>query len=214
MPPLTRLTTRLLAMASAVVLTLAAVAAEPPAADTRAFLERLKPLAQNRTVQADYTQTRHFQDLDYDLTVTGSMAQEQGKRLAWLTEKPLKTACLVSADSLRLWDAETNRTTTLNAAKYPWIKLIFDLQNSWMNGNADTLTKLFTIRPLNDTTLSLTPADPAVTLFFTAVNVTFTADFTAVASVRFTEKSGDTITIAFHNVRNNATIPPAVWELP
>lgn len=183
-----------------------------PAVDE--FAARLKPLAQNTTVQADYTQTRHFKDLDFDTVTTGTMAQEQGKRLAWKTIAPLKSTCIFTQDSFQFWDEETRRTTTLNASRYSWIKMIFQIQTNWINGDLAPLQKLFQIAPVDETTLQLIPLDQATKMFFTTISITFSKDYSAVEKVLFTEKTGDTITITFQNVRFNAPIPPDTWLLP
>ena len=178
------------------------------------FAARLKPLAQNTTVQADYTQTRHFKDLDFDTVTTGTMAQDQGKRLAWKTAAPLKSTCIFTQDSFQFWDEETKRTTTLNASRYPWIKMIFQLQTNWINGDLTPLQKLFQMVPVDETTLQLIPLDQVTMMFFTTISITFSKDYSAVEKVLFTEKTGDTITITFQNVRFNASIPPDTWLLP
>ena len=183
-----------------------------PAVDE--FAARLKPLAQNTTVQADYTQTRHFKDLDFDTVTTGTMAQEQGKRLAWKTIAPLKSTCIFTQDCFQFWDEETRRTTTLNASRYSWIKMIFQIQTNWINGDLAPLQKLFQIAPVDETTLQLIPLDQATKMFFTTISITFSKDYSAVEKVLFTEKTGDTITITFQNVRFNAPIPPDTWLLP
>ena len=178
------------------------------------FAYKLKPLSQNTTVQADYTQTRHFKDLDFDAVTKGTMAQEQGKRLAWTTITPLKSTCIFTQDSFKFWDEEAKHTTSLNASRFPWIKMIFQLQTNWMNGDLAPLQKLFQLEIVDETTLLLTPLDQAAKMFFTTITITFSKDFSAVEKVLFLEKSGDTIMITFDNVRFNAPIPPETWQLP
>ena len=178
------------------------------------FAARLKPMAQNTTIQAEYTQTRHFKELDFNAVTTGAMAQEQGKRLAWTTTTPLKSICIFTEDSFQFWDEETRRTTTLNASRYSWIKMIFQIQTNWINGDLAPLQKLFQIAPVDETTLQLIPLDQATKMFFTTISITFSKDYSAVEKVLFTEKTGDTITITFQNVRFNAPIPPDTWLLP
>ena len=179
-----------------------------------AFLTRLKPLGQNRTLQAQYTQTRHISDLDFDLVVKGRLAQEQDQRLAWLTETPLQSACLFTPESFRMWDAESGRTTTLNAARYPWIRMIFEVQSAWMGGSAEALKRTFAMRVLDERSLELTPLAKGAALFFTRIVLTMAPDFLSVQKVVFTEKTGDTITLVFTDVRRNAPIPEATWRLP
>ena len=179
-----------------------------------AFLLRLKPLGQSRTLLAQYTQTRHISDLDFDLVVKGSFAQEQDKRLAWLTETPLKSTCLFTRDSFRMWDAESGRVNTLNATKYPWIRMIFEMQSAWMNGNAETLKRTFALRVMDDRTLELTPTSQSAALFFTRIVLTMAPDFQSVQKVVFTEKTGDTITLVFTHIQRNVPIPESTWRLP
>ena len=45
------------------------------------FAEKLKPLAQNKSVQADFTQTRHLEDLDFDMVI--SARSPHGYCAAW-----------------------------------------------------------------------------------------------------------------------------------
>lgn len=179
-----------------------------------AFLTRLKPLGKSRTLLAQYTQTRHISDLDFDLVVKGSLAQEQDKRLAWLTETPLKTVCLFTPDSFQMWDAESGHTNTLNAAKYPWIRMIFEMQSAWMGGKAEALKRNFSLRLLDDHTLELTPTTQGAGLFFTRIVLTMAPDFQTVQKVVFTEKTGDTITLVFTHIQKNVPIPEATWRLP
>ena len=186
--------------------------AEEPALE--AFMMRLKPLGQSRTLLAQYTQTRHISDLDFDLVVKGSLAQEQDKRLAWMTEAPLKSVCLFTRDSFRMWDAESGRVNTLNAAKYPWIRMIFEMQSAWMNGNAEALKRTFALRVLDDHSLELTPISQGAALFFTRIVLTMAPDFQSVQKVVFTEKTGDTITLVFKNIQRNVPIPESTWRLP
>ncbi len=195
-----------------IILLLALPAAALPTLDE--FAARLKPLSQNTTVQADYTQTRHFKDLDFDAVTKGTMAQEQGKRLAWTTTTPIKSTCIFTQDSFKFWDEESKRTTSLNASRFPWIKMIFQLQTNWMNGNLSPLQKLFQLEIVDETILRLTPLDQAAKMFFSTITITFSKDYSAVEKVLFLEKSGDTITITFDNVRFNAPIPPETWQLP
>jgi hypothetical protein len=183
-------------------------------ASLETFLERLKPLSQSRTIQAEYTQTRHISDLDFDLTVKGRLAQEQDQRLAWMTETPLKSICIFTSESFRMWDAESGKTNVLNAAKYPWIRMIFELQSAWMSGNAEVLKRAFALRVLDECTLELSPFSETAALFFTRISVTMAPDFLSVERAVFTEPSGDTITIVFTQMQRDAPIPETTWQLP
>ena len=176
------------------------------------FAAKLKPMAEHTTIQADYTQTRHFQELDFDMVVKGKLAQEQGARLAWTTTDPVHSVCIFTKDSFRFWDEESKKTTSLNAAKFPWIKLIFQMQSNWMTGDLKALEKVFQLKIEDATTLRLTPLDATVKQFFQEIVIVFREDFSCVSQVVFTEKTGDAITILFQNVLYDKKISPEVWR--
>ena len=178
------------------------------------FALRLNKMAKNTTIRAEYIQTRHFKDLDFDMVITGSMIQQQGKRLAWMTEKPLKSICIFTENSFRLWDEETRRSSTLNASKFPWIKTIFQLQSNWMNGDMRKLMELFNVEVIDEISVSLTPKDQSVVMFFSKITILFNGDYSEVRRVVFTEKTGDTINLVFKNVTMNVPIPEETWQLP
>ena len=178
------------------------------------FAEKLKPLAQNKTVQADFTQTRHVEDLDFDMVISGKFAQEAGSRLAWITTKPLHSICLITPQSMKFWDGETKKTTTLAVGKYPWIQLIFKLQSQWMNGDLLALKQDFAIEIIDDHSIKLTPLAAAIQMFFKEITVCFNNTFSAVEKVVFREKTNDLITLIFTNVKNNQPIPEKTFQIP
>ena len=178
------------------------------------FAEKLKPLAQNKSVQADFTQTRHLEDLDFDMVINGEFAQEAGSRLAWITTKPLHSICLITPQGMKFWDGETKKTTTLAADKYPWIQLIFKLQSQWMNGDLLALKQDFTIDVVDDHSIKLTPLATAIQMFFKEITIHFSSTFNTVEKVVFREKTDDLITLEFENVVNNQTIPEKTFQIP
>jgi outer membrane lipoprotein-sorting protein len=178
------------------------------------FAEKLNPLAQNKTVQADFTQTRHLEDLDFDMVINGKFAQEAGSRLAWITTKPLHSICLITPQGMKFWDGETKKTTTLAANKYPWIQLIFKLQSQWMNGDLLALKQDFAIEIVDDHSIKLTPLAAAIQMFFKEITIRFSSTFNTVEKVVFREKTDDLITLEFENVVNNQTIPEKTFQIP
>ncbi len=178
------------------------------------FAEKLKPLAQNKSVQADFTQTRHLEDLDFDMVINGEFAQEAGSRLVWITTKPLHSICLITPQDMKFWDGETKKTTTLATDKYPWIQLIFKLQSQWMNGDLLALKEDFSIDIVDDHSIKLTPLATAIQMFFKEITIHFSSTFNAVDKVVFREKTDDLITLEFENVVNNQTIPEKTFQIP
>jgi len=191
-----------------------AVAAPPTLATLAEFAAWLRPLAAVRSVQAEYRQTRLLRSLNFSLSIHGHMAQEQGRRLLWATTSPMRSTCIFSEDSFQQWDAETGKVTSLSAADMPWLKVLFNCQKQWLSGDLDALATDFSIEPLDDHTLRLTPRRQEFQLFFTQIEMRFRPSYDAIARLVFSEKNGDSMQMDFFNIRNNEPIPEQLWMLP
>ena len=96
----------------------------------------------------------------------------------------------------------------------PWLKLLFDYQNSWLSGNLASLNADFEIEVTDAQTLRLVPKRQEFTMFFSAIEIRFRKEFDAIEKLTFSEKNGDSMTIEFSNIKNNQTIPEQTWVLP
>lgn len=175
--------------------------------------EKLAPMASNRTVTAEYRQEREFKGLPMKLTVRGTMAYERGKGLVWTTSTPIGTKTVITPLSITQWSAESGKSSKIDAEDLPFIKPLFDCQNAWFSGNFTSLPG-FRIESFSGTSLALSAVDGIVGSMFSRIEVDFSDDFTAVRRVRMTEKTGDSMVLAFDGIRNNAELPPSTWECP
>ncbi|NLF93331.1 MAG: outer membrane lipoprotein carrier protein LolA [Oligosphaeraceae bacterium] len=178
------------------------------------FAARLQPLAGTRTVQAEYRQTRRLQALDFTFEIRGHLYQEQGRRLLWAVNTPLHSVCVFEPESFRQWDAETNQITTLSGNDMPWLKMLFQYQNNWLNGDLAALARDFTIAVLDQHTLQLVPIRQEFTMFFNSLEIRFRTEYDAIENITFREKNGDSMIMEFFNIKNNQPIPAQIWELP
>ena len=79
------------------------VCAAPPSAQ---FREKLAAnLGKVETVEAAFIQNRRLKSLDMTLAITGRLALEKGKRMAWLVREPMRYMCVISEQGLAQWDA-------------------------------------------------------------------------------------------------------------
>lgn len=178
------------------------------------FATRLQPLAGTHTVQAEYRQTRRLNALDFTFEIRGHLYQEQGQRLLWAAITPLHSVCVFEPESFRQWDAETNQVTTLSGNDMPWLKMLFQYQSNWLNGDLAALSQDFTITVLDQHTLQLVPKRQEFTMFFNLLEIRFRTEYDAIENITFKEKNGDSMIMEFFNIRNNQPIPAQIWELP
>ncbi|MDD2478470.1 MAG: outer membrane lipoprotein carrier protein LolA [Victivallaceae bacterium] len=185
------------------------------AGDTLAqFSERLAPLMECQTVQADYVQTRKIKSLGIDLVINGSMALEKNGRLLWHSKSPLSSIIIISADSLRLWDAETNQVTTVSASRFPWLKLIYSSMSEWLSGDIKKLENSSRITIKDKHTLELVPEQEFFLKFVSKVEISFTSAYDAVKTMILFENNGDILHFEYKNIILNQTIPESRWLLP
>lgn len=96
----------------------------------------------------------------------------------------------------------------------PWLKLLFEYQNSWLSGDLASLTADFKIEVVDSQALRLVPRRQEFTMFFSVIEIRFRKEFDAIEKITFSEKNGDFMTMEFFNIKNNQTIPEQIWVLP
>ena len=177
------------------------------------FSERLAPLAEIRTVQADYIQTRKIKSLDLSLKITGAMALEKNGRLFWHAKSPLSCISIISEDSLRQWDAETGKVITISATRFPWLKFIYSSMSEWMSGDLEKLKNNFQIEVKDDYTLVLVPQQKMFAEFIAKAEIKFSPKYDSIAEMTFFERNGDVLHFEYNNTFVNQNIPEEKWIL-
>ena len=159
----------------------------------------LKPI--KNKIEADFTLLRHFKDLDFDMNGNGSMTFTPGRELIFRTEKPVKTVCTLTPTQVMLNEGETGKTTAIKAEQQPWIKQIFQLQDSWLRGEVNALKAEFDVLVQDENTLIFTPRNSRMQAFVKTMQLHIEPKTRHIAKVVMTEASGDSITITFNNIR-------------
>ena len=179
------------------------------------FQQRLsESLVAVQTIQSDFTQTREMPALEMKLEFTGKLAYDSAaKRLLWRVETPLLCAFRMQDGKLSQWDGETGKVLSIPATKLPWIKLLQERLGQWLSGDLPALRKEADVTIVAANVVRLTPNDGMLASIAKAVEIEFSEDLTRVVRIRIEEKSGDILTIQFHNAVLNQPIPAEIWEL-
>ena len=177
------------------------------------FQENLAALSSNRTVTAEYRQERGFKGSTMKLKVDGTMSYQRGKGLVWSTVSPVKTKTVIMPTSLRQWSAETGKTTEIGLSDVPFLKTVLDCQRAWFAGDLKALNG-FEAKAPDAASVELVAVDSSVKELFPRMIIRFSGTPPSVRQVELFERSGDMITLRFHNVKNNVELPESVWECP
>lgn len=187
--------------------------AAPPSAQ---FREKLAAnLGKVETVEAAFIQNRRLKSLDMTLAITGRLALEKGKRMAWLVREPMRYMCVISEQGLAQWDGDSGEVLKLSAKRIPWLRLIYGSLSGWLSADLDALEKEFTVETSGERSLRLTPLDAGFFKeYVKTVEFEFGPGLDRVERLRIVEKNGDEMEIVFRDVVNNQPIPGERWQLP
>lgn len=172
-------------------------------------------LREARSIQADFEQVRKFERLKSELTVRGELAVSADGRMAWYVTAPMRYLCVITPEGVSQWDEDSNTVLTLTQRDLPWLKVLYEGLQSWFRADFKVLERDFVLSRYDERTLKLLPKPG--TLYGEAIAealLSFSEDYRHVERIAMKEKSGDTITITFLNVKINASIPDTTWRLP
>lgn len=176
--------------------------------------KHLTTLDKPKQIHCQYTQIRHISSLNQELEFTGEIAIEVGKRMLWRTDKPMKSAYILTAESLRQWDEDAQRTITLPIALSNQLEAFYECFSALFIGDCDTLSKQFKIISSTTTNrLTLIPKEPKMKSVFNKLEIMTKKDVTSTKTMIFHETNGDLLTMHFHHVKYT-DIPSGIWQLP
>jgi len=185
----------------------------PVRADT---LERLRSeLSGVTSIRAAYTQEKTLSLFKQTLVIKGRMLLDEKGSLLWVTDEPVRSALTIRDGTLRQWDAESGRVTSLPVSQIPALPALTGQLQNWLRGNFDALARDYDIRMESEKppTLIASPRKPD-TAPFANVTLTFNEDPPYLRKVELLETSGNRTTIFFEQVEVNTPVRSEDWKLP
>ena len=185
-------------------------------AETPATLDRVRAGVSNlASIRADYTQEKTLSLFKQTLVIKGRMLLDGKGSLLWVTEEPVRSALTIRDGTLRQWDADGNRVTSMPVSRIPVLPALTGQIQNWLRGDFDALARDYEIRVEADSppTLVCAPKQPDATPF-TQITLAFNEDPMHLRRVELLEDGGNRTTFLFTNVVLNAAVQNSDWELP
>ena len=176
--------------------------------------EILQAAAAVKTMQADFTQTKHLRLLSDKLVSRGRMYYQQSDRLRWEYTEPYACTFLLNGQKVLLRNAR--RQDVIDTRQNRLFGEIARIMMQSVTGQGLTASKDFSA------TVATTPQEYVATLvpqrkdlrqMFQQIILHFSRSEKMVTQVELIEKRGDRTIIELKNIRLNATIPPALFAL-
>jgi outer membrane lipoprotein-sorting protein len=167
-----------------------------------------------RTVQTGFREEKHLALLRTPLVLEGRIALDDAGRLAWHVLRPIRYSLVVTAQTVRQWDEDSNRVQTQSVDANPVLKAVVDQFRHWFSGRTSALSAYDVAAGGEADTLVFTPraAAPEARLI-REVAVAFRPDRRYLRQIRIRETSGDTVSLVFTNTVLNADVDPREWEI-
>ena len=190
--------------------------AAPLRADTSATVDRLRTgLSDLTSIRATYTQEKTLSLFKQTLVIKGRMLLDGKGSLLWVTDEPVRSALTIRDGTLRLWDEDSGRVTSLPVSQIPALPALTGQLQNWLRGNFDALARDYDIRVENESppTLTASPRKPE-SAPFSRVTLVFNEDPLHLRRVELTESDGNRTAILFGQVELNTPVKSADWTLP
>jgi len=190
----------------------------PPDTDIREVKTALKSLEKEfqdiKSISSDFIQIKKMSMFKRSIILKGRLLIKFPHYFRWEVDEPVKTTITADGDSIKIWDEESGETQTTSTKNNPVVKNIWAQIDSWFMGKYALLAKDYNISVLkseknvNDIPLlifkpkskPLSVAVKSVILYFDKAT-TDTSGRQYLKKVILEEKSGDSTTIEFNNVK-------------
>ena len=167
-----------------------------------------------KTMQCDFTQTKHLKMLNDKMTSKGRMYYQQTNRLRWEYTSPYSYTFILNDDKVLLKNAQRNDVIDVNKNK-----LFREIARIMMNsvvGTSLTDDKSFksTITTNNSEWIaSLLPQRKDLKQLFQKIILHFSKKNAMVKQVELIEKNGDKTVIELNNIRTNEKISADMFTI-
>ena len=167
------------------------------------------------SVRATFTQEKTLSLFKNKLTITGRMLLDGKGSLLWVTDAPVRSALTIREGTLRQWDGESDRVTSLPVSKIPALPALIGQIQYWLRGDFDALIRDYDIRVEKESPPTLVCAPKqAESAPFESITLVFCEAPYHLSHVSLVEAGGNLTTLLFENVELNAPVRPSDWELP
>lgn len=185
--------------------------------DPGEFLRALEEkFATITTVETSFVQEKKMAIFRRKITLSGRIYMENGGRLAWHVEKPVRYSLLIADKHVFQWDEDSDRVQRISLSSSPIFKVVADQLKSWFSGKYSSLAADYEVEVVGRRPVKLLFRPKEDSLAHKAVKqvtVTLRKDERYVERIRIEDTSGDRTTIVFSDTVLNGAINDDVWEV-
>jgi hypothetical protein len=164
-------------------------------------------LANAPLLRGAFKQQRRLNGLRHPLQSEGEFVFVRGSGLLWLTQKPVVSTLIVTAERLESRDAQGQRVSQFDVREQPSLRSINQLLLATLSADLGALAQLFevAVELIGDTgwRLTLTARDPLLQRQLASATL---AGEQTVREVRIEERAGNVTEVDFSRVRQGGSL--------
>ncbi|HJN76102.1 MAG TPA: outer membrane lipoprotein carrier protein LolA [Myxococcota bacterium] len=167
------------------------------------------------TLQADFTQIRTSSLLKEPLETKGRLVFSRPQKMAWTTTAPLSSTFVVDGTKVGMSYPDLGVREEIDLGTNAEVASLVTSMMVWLGGDLDQVQQDYTLTwtPGPPTTALLEPKDERLRSIISTLELHI--DTTPqISEVVITEPDGDTVRIAFENVKLDAALPEGAFVLP
>ena len=179
-------------------------------------LDRLRAgLSGITSIRANYTQEKTLALFKQPLIIKGRMLLDEKGSLLWVTDEPVRSALTLRDGTLRQWDGETDRVTSMPVSQIPVLPALTTQIQNWLRGDFDALARDYEIAVESGSppVLVCTPKQKEAAPF-TRVRLAFNGEPLHLQQVTLEETGGNRSSFVFEEVKLNTPVRADDWKLP
>jgi len=195
-----------------ICLFLATAAAEDLPAEAVATWQAL---SRSTTLQADFTQIRTSSLLTQPLTTTGTLVFQRPEKMAWTTLAPVRSTFVMDGSKVGMAYPDLDMREEIDLGGNPDVASLVTSMMVWLGGDLEKVSQDYTLTwiPGSPTRALLEPKEETLSAIISSLELHIDAT-PQIVEVRITEPDGDTVHIAFSDVKTDEALAEGVFELP
>jgi len=174
-----------------------------------------KALSTIRTLETDFTQTRHLAIFEDELVSEGKLYYVLPDQMRWEVKKPYRSALIFNQNQMAKFEIRDDQPRKMELAGAALFSEIMNQMMHILRGNFKAIEKQYEIKAEQGKTITVTliPRSPKLATLINSFVFTMHPETFRVKKLNLKEGSEDDIEIVFQHEKENQLLDPSLFSM-